>query len=83
MAKVNKKELPEDLEVVTKIRYRDQGTLSKLNKLNNHKVAVEFFANVRGVAPGQSAVFYEGDDVVGGGIIQGSAPFKNNLPQPF
>ena len=36
-------------------------------------VAVEFYANVRGVAPGQSAVFYEGDDVVGGGIIYGSS----------
>jgi tRNA-specific 2-thiouridylase len=31
---------------------------------------VEFLANVKGVAPGQSAVFYEGDDVIGGGIIQ-------------
>jgi tRNA-specific 2-thiouridylase len=27
---------------------------------------------VKGVAPGQSAVFYEGDDVLGGGIIHGS-----------
>ncbi|MDA9774550.1 hypothetical protein N9B82_06295 [Saprospiraceae bacterium] len=35
-------------------------------------VQVEFMSNVRGVAPGQSAVFYEGDDVVGGGIIQSS-----------
>jgi tRNA-uridine 2-sulfurtransferase len=35
-------------------------------------LSVEFFANVKGVAPGQSAVFYEGDDVIGGGIIMGS-----------
>ena len=28
------------------------------------------------IAPGQSAVFYEGDDVIGGGIIHGS--FLNN-----
>jgi tRNA-specific 2-thiouridylase len=27
---------------------------------------------VKGIAPGQSAVFYEGDDVIGGGIIQRS-----------
>jgi tRNA-specific 2-thiouridylase len=33
---------------------------------------VEFFSNVKGIAPGQSAVFYEGDDVVGGGIINRS-----------
>jgi tRNA-specific 2-thiouridylase len=25
---------------------------------------------VKGIAPGQSAVFYEGNDVIGGGIIQ-------------
>jgi tRNA-uridine 2-sulfurtransferase len=36
-------------------------------------VFVEFFANVRGIAPGQSAVFYEGDDVIGGGIIRSSS----------
>lgn len=64
-------QLPENLEVVTKIRYRDQGTLSQVRQIDN-KVEVEFFANVRGVAPGQSAVFYEGDDVVGGGIIHSS-----------
>ena len=33
-------------------------------------INVHFQANVKGVAPGQSAVFYEGDDVIGGGIIQ-------------
>ena len=31
---------------------------------------VDFLANVRGVAPGQSAVVYDGEDVVVGGIIQ-------------
>lgn len=61
--------LPDELEVVAKIRYRDQGTLSHVRQISDHQVEVEFLANVRGVAPGQSAVFYEGDDVVGGGII--------------
>jgi tRNA-specific 2-thiouridylase len=36
------------------------------------QLQVEFLANVKGIAPGQSAVFYEGDDVIGGGIIQKS-----------
>ena len=31
---------------------------------------VRFFEKAKGIAPGQSAVFYEGDDVIGGGIIQ-------------
>jgi tRNA-specific 2-thiouridylase len=65
-------ELPtEGLEAVTKVRYRDAGALSTVLPIGND-VEVQFHANVKGVAPGQSAVFYEGDDVVGGGIIQGS-----------
>jgi tRNA-specific 2-thiouridylase len=63
--------LPDGMEVVAKIRYRDQGVLALLHNRDGG-VEVEFLANVKGVAPGQSAVFYEGDDVVGGGIIYGS-----------
>ncbi|MEQ1625049.1 MAG: aminomethyltransferase beta-barrel domain-containing protein [Sediminibacterium sp.] len=33
-------------------------------------IRARFYDNVKGIAPGQSAVFYEGDDVIGGGIIQ-------------
>ncbi len=60
--------LSNDLEVVTKIRYKDSGSLSKI-KNDNGSIIVNFYDDVKGVAPGQSAVFYEGDDVVGGGII--------------
>ena len=60
------------LESTTKIRYKDRGTLATLTPGGApDRVAVDFHANVRGVAPGQSAVFYEGDDVIGGGIILG------------
>jgi tRNA-specific 2-thiouridylase len=62
-------QIPDGLEATTKIRYRDQGTLSELFQKGTDEVRVEFLANVKGVAPGQSAVFYEGDDVIGGGII--------------
>lgn len=59
------------METITKIRYRDPGAIATLMPVGND-IEVSFHANVKGVAPGQSAVFYEGDDVVGGGIIQGS-----------
>ncbi|MFK7935817.1 MAG: tRNA 2-thiouridine(34) synthase MnmA [Saprospiraceae bacterium] len=62
--------IPDGLEANTKIRYKDRGTLAKLNNVGDDLVSVEFMANVKGIAPGQSAVFYEGDDVIGGGIIQ-------------
>jgi len=62
-------EIPEGMEAVTKIRYRDSGTLSTLHRKDGDRVQVEFHANVNGVAPGQSAVFFEGEDVIGGGII--------------
>jgi tRNA-specific 2-thiouridylase len=58
------------MEALTKIRYKDRGTLSSLYPANG-TVRVEFFEAARGIAPGQSAVFYEDDDVIGGGIIMG------------
>ena len=57
------------MEAVTKIRYKDSGTLSNLYPEDN-AVKVAFYQNAKGIAPGQSAVFYEGDDVIGGGIIR-------------
>ncbi len=66
------KNLPENVELLTKIRYRNNGVLSKLSKIND-KIKIIFNNNVSAITPGQSAVFYENDDVIGGGII-----VKNN-----
>ncbi|MFN4286117.1 MAG: tRNA 2-thiouridine(34) synthase MnmA [Lacibacter sp.] len=57
------------MEAVTKIRYKDKGTLSNLYPEADGTVRVQFYEDAKGVAPGQSAVFYEGDDVIGGGNI--------------
>ena len=59
------------MEAVTKIRYKDRGSLSNIY-LEDGRMRVRFYENAKGIAPGQSAVFYEGDDVIGGGIIQSS-----------
>jgi tRNA-uridine 2-sulfurtransferase len=61
--------LTESMEATTKIRYKDTGALSKI-EMENNEVKVSFYTDVKGIAPGQSAVFYEGDDVIGGGIIK-------------
>jgi tRNA-specific 2-thiouridylase len=57
------------MEAVTKIRYKDRGSLSNVYP-EGDKIKVRFYEKAKGIAPGQSAVFYEGDDVIGGGIIQ-------------
>ena len=60
--------LPEDFVALTKIRYKDPGTLATINTIEN-KLDIVFHSPVNGVAPGQSAVIYEGNDLVGGGFI--------------
>ena len=63
--------ISDGMEAVTKIRYKDKGTLSNLHN-SDGGIKVSFYEDAKGVAPGQSAVFYEGEDVIGGGIIQRS-----------
>lgn len=60
--------IPGGFEAVTKIRYQHAGATSRLFRKGD-TVRVEFDSYVSGIAPGQSAVFYEGDDVIGGGNI--------------
>ena len=57
------------MEATIKIRYKDVGTAGTLFN-ENGKIKVLFHSEVKGIAPGQSAVFYDGNDVIGGGIIQ-------------
>jgi tRNA-specific 2-thiouridylase len=66
-------EVTPGMTAVTKIRYRDPGMESILN-LDENGVRVQFAHAVNSIAPGQSAVFYEGDDVIAGGIIQRPLP---------
>jgi len=65
--------IPDGMEALTKIRYRDAGTMSELTQMSDDTMQVSFLANVKGIAPGQSAVFYEDDDIIGGGIIRRSS----------
>ena len=58
-------------DALTKIRYKDPGNYSTLEQSGN-RIKVTFHHPVAAVAPGQSAVFYEGDDVIGGGFIEHS-----------
>jgi tRNA-specific 2-thiouridylase len=72
--------LPENFTAQTKVRYHDPGTPSTLS-LEDGKIKALFHRPVAGVAPGQSAVFFEGNDLVGGGFI--ARPDFQSVPLPF
>ncbi len=55
-----------------RIRHQHAGQPARLEP-GEHATLVRFDAPVRAVAPGQAAVFYRGDEVLGGGWIAGAA----------
>jgi len=59
------------MEALTKIRYKDAGGFGTIEQEDN-RMKVVFNNHVKAIAPGQSAVFYDGNDVIGGGWIQSS-----------
>jgi tRNA-specific 2-thiouridylase len=60
---------PEQIEVTAKIRYNHPGTAATVTPSNNGKVKIRLHAPQRAITPGQAAVFYQDDLVVGGGWI--------------
>jgi len=64
---------PPPIRVTVRVRYRHEGARAEVRLTDNHCATVHFDEPVRAVAPGQAAVFYQGDVVVGGGWIAGSA----------
>jgi tRNA-specific 2-thiouridylase len=59
----------EPVRVDAKIRYKDSGGAATIRQLDDDRMEVIFEEKRRAVTPGQSVVFYEGDDIVGGGVI--------------
>jgi tRNA-specific 2-thiouridylase len=57
-------------EVMAKIRYRSEEQPAVITPEGPDRVRVVLKDPARAVTPGQSTVFYEGDAVVGGGVIQ-------------
>jgi tRNA-specific 2-thiouridylase len=57
------------LRVNVKIRYKDSGGLAMIRTLDDGRVKIMFDEKRRAITPGQSAVYYEADDIVGGGVI--------------
>ena len=62
-------EIKEPLEVEVKTRYSANQTKAKIMQIDNNTIKIKFDEKVRALTPGQSAVFYRGDYVLGGGKI--------------
>jgi len=58
------------LEVRIKIRYKDPGTIATIEQMNENRIFVKLHTPKKSVTPGQSAVFYADDYLIGGGIIE-------------
>jgi tRNA-specific 2-thiouridylase len=62
---------PEDFkqEVITRIRYRKQAAPSRIEILDKQFLKVYFTTREWSIAPGQTAAFYQGNRLLGGGFI--------------
>jgi tRNA-specific 2-thiouridylase len=69
--------LEETLDIFAKIRYNMPESPAKLLPCDEQGTArVIFKTPVRAITPGQIAVFYKGETVVGGGTIRRSMPYR-------
>jgi len=69
------RELPdEDVDATVKIRYSHPGTPATVTSLENHRARIRLHEPQRAITPGQAAVIYDGDVIIGGGWICRSEP---------
>ncbi|MGI5839052.1 MAG: tRNA 2-thiouridine(34) synthase MnmA [bacterium] len=62
--------LGEEIRVTAKIRYNMKEATAVLRPVENNNVILSFDEPQWAITPGQTAVFYSGDSVVGGGTIE-------------
>jgi tRNA-uridine 2-sulfurtransferase len=62
-------DLREPLRVTVKIRHRHEPAAATIERTGDDRILATFDEPQRAITPGQAAVFYAGDTVVGGGWI--------------
>ena len=78
---LNGSRLPSSFEATVKIRYSHPGTSATVTPLENNRARIRLHEPQRAVTPGQAAVIYDGDVVIGGGWICRSAPTRHPEPR--
>ena len=76
------------IEVEVQVRYRSQAVAARLSPLpatgddaaagRPHRCRLEFGEEQFSITPGQAAVFYAGDRLLGGGLIQSEPPGEDH-----
>ena len=66
---ISVEDLVEPVRVTVKIRHRHEAAPATIEKSGTDEIRVTFEDAQRAITPGQAAVFYDGDVVVGGGWI--------------
>ena len=66
---IDKEELLQCPNLTVRIRYRSKPIPCQVRPLENGQMLVRFLSEASAIAPGQSAVFYDGQRVLGGAFI--------------
>lgn len=69
--------LSSPMKATAKLRYHQSESECVIHPLENGKVLLEFDKPQRAVTPGQAAVFYDGEYVLGGGTITNAQRLRN------
>jgi tRNA-specific 2-thiouridylase len=62
-------EVGETLEAQVELRYRGESVPARITQLKGERATMELGPHGQAVTPGQAAVFYDGDLLLGGGTI--------------
>lgn len=62
--------LKKNIKAGTQVRYNMQPAASSLKPLDDNKIEITFASPQKAITPGQAAVFYDGDVVLGGATIE-------------
>jgi tRNA-specific 2-thiouridylase len=67
-------------QVSVRIRHRAPLARAEIVRLNGQEIELALDEPVSAITPGQSAVFYDGERVLGGGFIEASRSLRSALP---
>jgi tRNA-uridine 2-sulfurtransferase len=76
VAGVNAVDYGRQIEATVKIRYNHPGVAARMTPIENSRAHIRLHEPQRAVTPGQAAVFYDGDLVLGGGWICRAEPAR-------